>query len=134
MHLLAHHQDVQDKARLSIQEVLDRHNGEWCYDAIMEMTYLEQIIEESMRIYPPVAQIFREANEDYQLPNGAILPKGFQVVIPVLGLHRDPEIYPEPMRFDPNRFSREEKSKRHPFAFIPFGEGDKRHETTLLCF
>lgn len=105
--------------------MLRKYNGEWCYDALMEMTYLEQIIEESMRLNPPVALIFRESNNDYKLPNGSTLPKGCQVIIPVLGLHRDSDIYPNPLKFDPDRFSREEKTKRHPFAFIPFGEGDK---------
>jgi hypothetical protein len=45
LHLLAHHQSIQDEARNSIKNVLDKYNGEWCYDAVMEMNYIEQIIE-----------------------------------------------------------------------------------------
>lgn len=45
LHLLAHHQSVQDEARQSIREILVKHNGDWSYEAVMEMTFLEQIIE-----------------------------------------------------------------------------------------
>jgi len=90
----------------------------------MDMTYLDQIIDESMRLNPPVATIHRELNCDYQLSNGATLPKGLQVIIPVLGFHHDNDIFANPHIFDPERFSQEEKKKRHAFSYIPFGEGE----------
>lgn len=45
LHLLAHHQKIQDEARESIKKILDRHDGNWSYDAVMEMSFVEQIIE-----------------------------------------------------------------------------------------
>jgi cytochrome P450 family 6 len=74
-------------------------------------------------MYPPVATLHRRALTDYQLPNGSILPKGTGVVINVLAFQRDPEHFPEPMQFDPDRFTNEVKATRHPFSYIPFGEG-----------
>lgn len=123
LHSLAHHQEIQEEARKSVQEVLEKHNNEWCYDAIMEMTYIEQIIDESMRLNPPVATIHRTATFDYKLPNGSMIAKGTKVIIPNLAFQRDPDIFPEPMKFDPERFSQEGKQSRHPFSTLPFGEG-----------
>jgi cytochrome P450 family 6 len=53
------------------------------------------------------------------------LEKGLQVLLPVLGLHHGPKYYPDPERFDPERFSEEEKKKRPHFSFLPFGEGPR---------
>lgn len=54
-----------------------------------------------------------------------VLEKGTQVFIPVLGIHHDPEIYPDPEKFDPERFSPEAIRARHPYAFLAFGEGPR---------
>jgi len=70
--------------------------------------------------------LFRQCNKDYQIPNSrAIIPVGTPVQIPILGIHMDPEYYPNPERFDPERFTEEEKSKRHHYCYLPFGEGPR---------
>jgi cytochrome P450 family 6 len=51
--------------------------------------------------------------------------KGIQIQIPVYALHHDPKYYPDPERFDPERFSEEEKRKRPQFSYLPFGEGPR---------
>jgi hypothetical protein len=51
--------------------------------------------------------------------------RGTRVLVPVMGLHYDPKYYPDPKRFDPERFSEEEKMKRPKFCYLPFGEGPR---------
>lgn len=64
------------------------------------------------------------ANKDYQIPDTKIIiEKGTMVLIPVYSIHHDPEYYPNPEKFDPNRFSNEEQKKRDPMTFLGFGEG-----------
>ncbi|KAL9708003.1 hypothetical protein quinque_011521 [Culex quinquefasciatus] len=125
MYELARNPDIQDKARKSVSEVLKQH-GSMSYEAVQDMKYLECCINESLRKYPPVANIFRDITMNYKVPNsGVILEKGYRVAIPVYGIHHDPEYYPDPETFNPDRFTPEQSTNRHPMAFLPFGEGPR---------
>ncbi|XP_039312728.1 probable cytochrome P450 6a14 isoform X2 [Solenopsis invicta] len=120
---LSQYQDIQDKTRNEIDEVLAKH-GELTYDAVNDMTYLQKVISETLRKYPPIPILNRVCTEEIELPNIRI-PKGTLITIPLLGLHRDPSIYPNPEKFDPERFNADEIKKRHPYAYMPFGEGPR---------
>ncbi|CAO1432994.1 unnamed protein product [Diamesa hyperborea] len=123
---LAYRQTIQDKLRDEITEVLQRHNNEITYDAIMEMTYLDKVVNETLRKYPVVGVLLRFCSEDYDIPDSKhVIKKGTQVLIPVYGIHTDENIYPNPTQFDPSRFNPEEVAKRHNCAFIPFGDGPR---------
>lgn len=143
LHELSLNHEIQDKARENVLEVLSRHDGKMTYEALNEMTYLEQCINgewlvdqhelysvfdisESLRKFPPGASLIRSVTKDYHVPDTRIiLKKGMTVLVSIYGIHHDPEIYPNPEKFDPDRFSHENSSKRHPMAFIPFGEGPR---------
>jgi cytochrome P450 family 6 len=89
---------------------------------------------ETLRKYPPVPMLNRECTRSYKIPGtDIVLEKGIRTVIPVLGLHHDPKYYPDPERFDPERFSEEEKMKRHHYVYLPFGEGPRICIGTLTC-
>ncbi|GJQ82012.1 Cyp6a9 [Trypoxylus dichotomus] len=123
---LSQNEDVQDRLRNEVREVLDRNNGELTYEAIWNMNYLDMVINETLRKYPPLPILTRECTKDYQVPNtDIIIHKKDAVFIPIKGIHYDPEYYPDPDKFDPTRFTEENKNKRHPFSFLPFGEGPR---------
>ncbi|KAJ6628967.1 putative cytochrome P450 6a14 [Pseudolycoriella hygida] len=125
LHELAVNPDIQDKLRNEINDGFDKNGGELTYDSVMAMTYLDQVINETLRKYPPVASLHRMVTKDYKLPNGSIITQGNFLFIPTYAFHHDPENFPNPNRFDPNRFSDENKAGRHPFAYLPFGEGPR---------
>lgn len=79
-----------------------------------------------MRLYPPIPNLFRVSTAAYTIPDTNItLPTGMVVSIPTYAMHRDPSIYPEPEKFDPDRFSPENVKNRHPCSFLAFGDGPR---------
>jgi cytochrome P450 family 6 len=86
------------------------------------------VFTETLRKYPILPFLDRMCFSDYELPspsgNGTItLPAGVGVYVPVLGIQHDPQYFPEPEMFDPERFTEENKRNRPKYAYIPFGEG-----------
>lgn len=79
-----------------------------------------------MRLHPPIPMLIRKANEDYEIPNTKMkIDKGTQVIICNYAIHMDPRYFPDPEKFDPERFSRGNIESRHQFAYLPFGEGPR---------
>lgn len=85
---------------------------------------------ETLRMYPPAIFLNRLCTEEYDLPHpsgsGKItIKKGMSVVIPLLGIHHDPAYYPNPDKFDPDRFNEDQKNSRPKCSFLGFGEGPR---------
>lgn len=77
-------------------------------------------------MYPPLSMLTRAAAADYPVEGTNLyIPKGCTVVIPVYAIQHDPELYPSPEQFDPDRFSAENMQQRNPYSFLPFGEGPR---------
>ncbi|XP_037040564.1 probable cytochrome P450 6a14 [Bradysia coprophila] len=126
LYFLSIHQDIQEKLRTEIQTTLAKYDNQITYEGIMEMKYLQMVIDEALRLYGPVFNLMRKAENDYKIPNtNLVIPKGARVSIPVNAIHTDPEYYPEPEKFIPERFSEENKKDRHPMAHLPFGDGPR---------
>lgn len=87
---------------------------------------MQIILLETLRLSGPVSLLLRVASRDYEIPKShLIIKKGTLTFVPVYAIHNDPELYPDPSKFDPERFSEKNKSMRHPMAFIPFGDGPR---------
>jgi len=94
---------------------------------VPRLRYAKMVWEESLRLYPPAWSLHtRVAQAEDQLPSGARLPSGAWVFISPWNLHRNPRWFPDPNRFDPERFSEEATRNRLPFTYIPFGAGGRR--------
>jgi cytochrome P450 len=113
-------EDIQQKARDEVRAVL---NGrQFSANDLRALPYLSAIIKEGMRIEPPAALIpTRETDNDMEL-DGITLQKGTPVWISVFGIHHDSQSWPNPNKFDPNRFVEKSDAaiKRHPFSYMPF--------------
>ncbi|CAH1111481.1 unnamed protein product [Psylliodes chrysocephalus] len=123
---LALHIDIQNRLREEIQSVMKRHNNQITYDGIMEMEYLDMVFQESLRKNSTASVLTRECNKAYPIPGSdVVIEPGTEVVISIHGLHNDPEYFPEPNVFDPERFNKDNKKKIPPYAYLPFGEGPR---------
>lgn len=123
--LLAQNQTDQRKCIEEIDAVFgdDKDRSPTMQD-LREMRYLEQCIKETLRLYPSVPLIARRITEDIKVGKHT-LPSGSNVFILPYSTHRLPHIYPDPEKFDPDRFSTENSESRHPYAFIPFSAGPR---------
>ncbi|GFQ86305.1 cytochrome P450 3A8, partial [Trichonephila clavata] len=102
---LALNPDIQDKLVAEIDETVKSGNGELTYEAIQNMKYLDNVISETLRINPPSVRLERVASEDYKLGDtGIVIPKHTTVTIPTYAIHRDPKYFPDPEKFDPDRY------------------------------
>ncbi|KAB0805037.1 hypothetical protein PPYR_02007 [Photinus pyralis] len=122
---LAKNPAIQDTLRQEISAIVEKHQAV-TYEAVTEMKYLSQVLDETLRKYPPAPLIPRVCVEDYQIPGSdATIGKGTRIYIPVFALHHDPEYFPNPEEFVPARFSDENSIQRHPYVYLPFGEGPR---------
>lgn len=111
--LLAKHPDIQERLRQDVSE------------AGVNSQYLDMVWMESLRLMPPVTGfVTRQAVEDVDL-NGYKITKGCTVQAPVWRVHHDPDVWPDPYKFDPERFSAENRRHIHPAAFLTFGLGPR---------
>lgn len=117
--------EIQRKLRQDIKAALSEHGG-FTYEAVQNMKYLHMVVCETLRKYPVLPFLDRTCMADYKIPDsGFVVEKGTPVFIPVFGLHYDPEYFPDPETFDPERFSDENKGSLPPFTYIPFGDGPR---------
>ncbi|KAK4876461.1 hypothetical protein RN001_012883 [Aquatica leii] len=123
LHELSLNQSVQNRLRNEILTVLEQY-GEITSEAIQEMKYLDMVVKETLRKYPTLAFLDRRCTKDYKIPNSDVtIEKGIPMYISLWSLHYDENYFPEPTKFDPERFSPENKSNIHPYTYMPFGEG-----------
>ncbi|CAD6998586.1 unnamed protein product [Ceratitis capitata] len=130
-HELLENSVIQDKL---YEEILETHRSlegkPLNYDVLMKLKYLDMVISESLRKWPPVLLTDRICSMDYALKDddGSLIAefkKDDNIFVPIIGIHRDPTYYPNPDKFDPERFSDENKNKIKPMSYLPFGLGPR---------
>ncbi|KAF2886646.1 hypothetical protein ILUMI_19527 [Ignelater luminosus] len=116
---------VQNQLREEIQTVIKKHQN-ITYEAIQEMNYLDMTIKETLRKYPALPFLERRCTKLYKIPKtDAIIEKGVPIYISLLGLHFDSKYFPNPEKFDPKRFTVENKNTRPSSCYMPFGIGPR---------
>ncbi|VVC89620.1 unnamed protein product [Leptidea sinapis] len=124
IHTLAVQPEIQEKLRKHIVEV--SAGKEMSYELLSQLYYLEAFLLETLRLYPPIGRIDRVATKPYTLPDTSIkIDVGDIVAIPVYGIHMDPDYYPEPGAFKPERFIKNGKVQRPSQLFLAFGAGPR---------
>ncbi|MBC7572570.1 MAG: cytochrome P450 [Spirosoma sp.] len=123
VHLLLQNPDVLARLRQEVQTVLGDEKMP-APEVFRQLTYTMQVIQESMRLYPPAWIMSRMALGDDHI-GPYVIPKGDTALVSPYLLHRDPANWPDPDRFDPDRFAPGREKERPAYAYLPFGGGPR---------
>ncbi|XP_019850488.1 PREDICTED: cytochrome P450 3A24-like isoform X3 [Amphimedon queenslandica] len=123
-YLLAMNPDKQEKLIQEIDKYYQDHKESSLYDAAHSVEYLDWVLHESLRVYPPAPRTFRICENTCTI-NGVTIPAGCYIVIPIQVLHQSVEHWEQPELFRPERFSPNEKESHHPMCYMPFGAGPR---------
>ncbi|MFE0457857.1 cytochrome P450 [Kitasatospora sp. NPDC058965] len=121
-YLLARHPEIEERLHAELDQVLGGRVP--TFEDLPKLAYTRMVVEEALRIYSPAYQFMRRAVVEDEI-GGYRMPAGSNVLVNSYFLHRHPEFWHEPERFDPERFSPEEAAKRPKHAYVPFGSGHR---------
>ncbi|CAH1380095.1 unnamed protein product [Tenebrio molitor] len=116
------HSNIQKNIQEELDSIFGHSDRTVTLEDVNRMYYLERVIKETMRLFPAVPFIRRSVDEDIKL-DSHVLPKGSEVYIPLVSLHRRPDLWKDPLVFDPDRFLAENEAKRPDNSYLPFGYG-----------
>ncbi|XP_077285508.1 uncharacterized protein LOC143910785 [Arctopsyche grandis] len=124
--------DIQKKLQEEIDDFMDKSDGKITYNDILNLKYLDMTISETLRMWPPAGVTDRICTKTYTLsPPNKNSNKSYKIKaneliwIPIYGLLHDPKYFPDPERFDPERFSDKNKASIDPISYLPFGIGPR---------
>ncbi|CAH1155149.1 unnamed protein product [Phaedon cochleariae] len=123
--------DVQDKLRREVYDIHDTCGGKLTYACTNQMEYMDMVVHETMRKWPSVIEVDRICSKDYTIE--PVLPgekpvhvkRGSRIIAPIYSLQHDPKYYPDPEKFDPERWNEQNKRNIKPNTFTPFGFGSR---------
>ncbi|MDG4758549.1 cytochrome P450 [Micromonospora sp. WMMD710] len=121
-HLLDQHPQVRERVHAEAVEVLGDRLP--VYDDLARLRFIAQVVNEAMRLYPPVWMLSRIAQGPDEI-GGYHVPAGADVLICPYTLHRHPDFWDDPERFDPDRFDPSRFGGRPRYAYVPFGAGPR---------
>lgn len=125
LYSLAEHPEIQKKIQAEVDSVLEgKDTDDISFDDLHKLTYTTMCLKESMRLHVPVPMIQRELTEPMDL-DGYTAPTGTLISIMLYNIHHNPLVWPDSLKFIPERFLPENVEKRDPFAFVPFSAGSR---------
>ena len=122
-YLLSEHPDIEQRLHRELDSVLAGRLP--TAEDFPRLQYTEMVITEAVRLYPPAWILGRRALKDYKL-GPYIVPAGAIVIMSPYVMHHDPRYFPDPFRFDPDRWMAEARAPRPQFSYFPFGGGPRR--------
>jgi cytochrome P450 len=123
-YLLSQSAEVESKLHAELDAVLEGARRPTTED-LARLPYTEMVVNEAMRLYPPAWGVGRLAIEEHEV-GGYLIPKGALVLVSQFVMHRDARYFPDPERFDPERWTPEARAARPQFSYFPFGGGPRR--------
>lgn len=120
-YLLSRHPEVEAKFLEEVDGVLAGRPPS--ADDLPNLPYCAKVLAESIRLYPPTWIFIRMAVAEDKLPSGVVIPSGAKLYLSPYVMQRNPRYFPDPERFDPERFTEAAKKERPPLAYFPFGAG-----------
>ncbi|XP_023950870.2 cytochrome P450 4C1-like [Bicyclus anynana] len=124
--LLAKYPDIQEKVYKEIEEIFGGSSRPLTREDLHKLYYLERVVKESLRLFPPAPFLLRKVETEITLPSGLIVPKGVGIVASIFGAHRDPKYWgPDAEHFDPDRFLPERYTLQHACSYMPFSNGPR---------
>lgn len=127
-HELAINQDIQNRL---YQEIIESESAghSLTYETLSKLTYMDMVIMETLRRWPPLPSTDRQVSKPFTIENAngvkVNLQIGDPVWLPIYGLHTDAKYFPDPLKFDPERFSESNKGNVVPGSYMPFGSGQR---------
>jgi cytochrome P450 family 6 len=122
---LTQNTELLERAYQDIDSTLEKFDDVLSYEAIMDMKFIDLCVKETLRKYPGLPILNRECTKDYTVPDSSFtIEKGTSVIISLLGIHRDESFFPNPEKYDPDRFSDDRKDYDEDM-YMPFGAGPR---------
>ncbi|KAG5886304.1 hypothetical protein JTB14_003460 [Gonioctena quinquepunctata] len=122
---IANEKQFQDEMYEEIIEILGESDRQPTLAELGELKFTERCIKECLRLYPSVPFVGRVCGEEFKTHSGYTIPKNALLNVYIFDLHRSPQIWEDPEKFDPDRFLPDNIAKRHPFAYLPFSAGPR---------
>ena len=112
---LAKNVEIQDRLRQEVESIMDGECNDLKFEDVQKMTYMDQVLNETLRLHVPIPIVQRVASRDYTIPGSNVtIPKGSEAWINPVGIHTDTKHYANPDIFDPDHFSKENVTTRQP--------------------
>ncbi|XP_034240992.1 cytochrome P450 4C1-like isoform X2 [Thrips palmi] len=125
LYCVAANPDVQQKLADEMHEIFGDSDRPATSQDVQNMKYAERVVKETLRLYPSVPLFARFMREDLEISGGYVIPAGANVTISCFQMGRNGNVWPDPEKFDPDRFLAENIATRHPYSYVPFSAGPR---------